>query len=340
MLHGQRLRSLLEQGDFDVIHFHNLSLVGGPHALRWGDAIKLYTAHEHWLVCPTHVLWRHGRELCDGRECFRCSLHYRRPPQLWRHTGLLEREIEQLDAILSPSAFSAAKHREFDFPRELEVMPYFLPDLDATSAAQSDAERYPPAWQRPYFLFVGRLEQIKGLQDVLPHFRADAPADLLVVGTGNYESELRRQAAASPSVHFLGARSPEAIQPLYRDAIATLVPSRCYETFGIVLLESYREHTPVIARRLGPLPEIIESSGGGLLFETSDQLATALARLATDRTTRDEMGTAGHRALCDRWLESCVLEQYFGIIGRIARERGRARVLERLGSSVGPAEVS
>ena len=340
VLHGQRLRSLLEQGDFDVIHFHNLSLVGGPHALRWGDAIKLYTAHEHWLVCPTHVLWRHGRELCDARECFRCSLHYRRPPQLWRHTGLLEREIEQLDAILSPSAFSAAKHREFDFPRELEVMPYFLPDLDSTAAAQPDAEREAPAWERPYFLFVGRLEQIKGLQDVLPHFGAQAPADLLVVGTGNFESELRNQAATSPHVHFLGPRTPEAIRPLYRDAIATLVPSRCYETFGIVVLESFREGTPVIARRLGPLPEIVEPAGGGLLFETGEELAAALAHLATDRAARDRMGAAGHQALRERWLESCVLEQYFGIIGRIAGERGRERVLQRLGPPVGPAEVS
>ena len=94
VFHGARIQDRLERGRFDVIHFHNLSLIGGPRTLRFGDAIKLYMAHEHWLVCPMHVLWRHGRELCEGKQCIRCSLHYRRPPQLWRHTGLLEREIE------------------------------------------------------------------------------------------------------------------------------------------------------------------------------------------------------------------------------------------------------
>jgi len=331
VVHGARIRERLEQGDFDVIHYHNLSLVGGPRALRYGDAIKLYMAHEHWLVCPMHVLWRHGRELCDGRQCLRCSLHYRRPPQLWRHTGLLEREIERLDAILSPSAFSAAKHREFGFPRELEVMPYFLPDLDSDDLEAAQPPAPEPAWERPYFLFVGRLERIKGLQDVLHHFGPDAPADLVVVGTGDYEAALRDQARAFPRVHFLGRREPEAIRPLYRDALATLVPSICYETFGIVILESFRESTPVIARRLGPLPEVVEPVGGGLTFESDAELGRALARLASEAAARAEMGAAGHRALRERWLESCVLQQYFGIIGRIAQQRGRPRVLARLG---------
>ena len=43
------------------------------YVVELGDGIKLYTAHEHWLVCPMHVLWRHGRELCTGRQCLRCS---------------------------------------------------------------------------------------------------------------------------------------------------------------------------------------------------------------------------------------------------------------------------
>ena len=147
VVHGARIRRILEGGRFDVIHFHNVSLVGGPGVLAYGSGIKLYMAHEHWLVCPSHTLWRHDRELCEGRECLRCVLHYRRPPQLWRYTGLLRRRIAHVDAFISPSAFSAAKHREFGFARELEVIPYFLPDPDSGSetaeATAADAPRAP-----------------------------------------------------------------------------------------------------------------------------------------------------------------------------------------------------
>ncbi len=88
LVHGERIRQILAQG-FDVIHFHNVSLVGGPGVLAYGDGIKLYTAHEHWLVCESHILWRHNREPCTGRECLRCVLRAKRPPQAWRATSLI-----------------------------------------------------------------------------------------------------------------------------------------------------------------------------------------------------------------------------------------------------------
>lgn len=331
VVHGRQIRRILEEGDFDVIHFHNISLVGGPGVLRYGDAIKLYMAHEHWLVCPSHVLWRHNRELCTGRQCLRCVLHYRRPPQLWRYTGLLDRASQAVDAFYSPSEFSAGKHAEFGFGRRLEVIPYFLPDLDSGTEAE-DAAGDAESRDRPYFLFVGRLEKIKGLQDVLPHFRGDGAADLLVVGTGEYEETLKDQARASPRVTFLGAKTPAQLRRLYRQAVAVIVPSVCFETFGIVVLEAFRDHTPVIVRNLGPLPEIVRDSGGGLVFETDADLAEAIQRLTHDTALRRRMATDGHAALRARWLETVVIEQYFDLIRRIATARGATRVLEILGS--------
>src|SRR4051812_18506200 len=128
IVHGAALRRLLDDGNFDVIHYHNLSLVGGPAALAFGRGVKLYTAHEHWLVCPTHVLWRYRAEPCPARQCTRCQISYGRPPQLWRHTGLLERELDHVDALIALSCFSRDKHREFGFTRDMEVLPGFVRD--------------------------------------------------------------------------------------------------------------------------------------------------------------------------------------------------------------------
>ena len=123
VLNGRRIDRILREGEFDVINFHNVSLVGGPALLRHGRALKVYMAHEHWLVCPTHVLWRHGRELCTGRQCLRCQLSYRRPPQVWRWTGLLERHLDDIHVFIAMSEFSRDKHREFGFPRDMEILP-------------------------------------------------------------------------------------------------------------------------------------------------------------------------------------------------------------------------
>ncbi len=327
VLNGGRIARLLDERKFDVINFHNISLVGGPGILKYGRALKLYMAHEHWLVCPSHVLWRHNRELCTGRECLKCELTYRRPPQLWRRTGYLERELHHVDAFIAMSEFSRQKHREFGFPREMEVLPYFLPDPEPAGARVGGASPH----ARPYFLFVGRLEKIKGLDDVIPVFRDYPGADLVIAGDGEYGATLRALGEGMPNVRFLGRVPLEELRRYYEHAIGLIVPSVCFETFGIILIEAFRQGTPVIARRIGPFPEIVETSGGGELFGTRDELAGAMRRLQQDPERRARLAAAGYEAFVSRWSERAVVPQYLDIVARAAERKGDRDVLSKLG---------
>ncbi len=326
VVNRKRIRRLFEQGRFDVINFHNVSLVGGPGILAEGDAVKVYTAHEHWLVCPTHVLWRHKRELCTGRECLRCSLHYRRPPQLWRHTGYLDRQLAHVDAFIAKSRFSREKHMEFGFSRDMEVMPYFLPERAASDAAPGGPSPHP----RPFFLFVGRLEAIKGLQDVIPAFGEYRDADLLIAGDGEYADALRALAEGIDRVRFLGRVAPGELRRYYEHALALIVPSICYETFGIILIEAFREGTPVVARRIGPFPEILETCPAGALFSNSEELLSALRGLQSDAETRDTLGRVAREGFEKHWSEEAVLPQYFDIVRRAAERAGKRGVAAAL----------
>jgi glycosyltransferase involved in cell wall biosynthesis len=324
VVNGRRIARLLQIGAFDVINFHNVSLIGGPGLLKYGRAVKIYMAHEHWLVCPTHVLWRHARELCMKRECFRCQLAYHRPPQYWRATGFLERQLHHVDAFIAMSEFSREKHREFGFPREMQVLPASIPDGD-----DLDVTRDKRPSERPYFLFVGRLERIKGLQDVIPVFADYTDADLLVAGDGQYEAELRAQATGMPRVRFVGRVAPSDLVRYFRHAVALIVPSLCFETFGVILLEAFRQSTPVIARRLGPFPEIIEASGGGELFETTDDLIASMRRLQKDGARRDRLGRLGYEAFQKHWRQHVVIPQYLDIAYKAAARKSSSRRLSR-----------
>jgi glycosyltransferase involved in cell wall biosynthesis len=322
VVHGGEIAALLARGRFDVVHFHNVSLVGGPGLFALArDSATVYTAHEHWLVCPTHVLWRYGREPCTARECLRCTLSYGRPPQLWRETGLLERSLRYVDTFIALSEFSRGKHREFGFPRDMEVLPPIVFDADA-AAADAPAERPHP---RPYFFYAGRLERIKGLDDVVPLFAGGAaPADLVIAGTGSHEPALRALAGASPHVRFLGHLPMERLAPLYRHAIAHIAPSVCFETFGNTLVESFRQRAPVIARRIGPFPEIVTHAGGGELFDDAASLRAALGRFAADADYRDRLGAAGRRAYEATWSEEAIVPRYLEIVERTIARRAPA----------------
>ena len=326
VVQGRRIQQLMDEHEFDIVHFNNVSLVGGPGLLRYGSGVKVYEAHEHWLVCPSHVLWRHNREPCDERQCLRCVLHHRRPPQLWRYTGTLERSLEHVDVFIAKSEFSRRKHREFGFPRDMEVLPYFLPDRSRAPAALDVERRH----DRPYFLFVGRLERIKGLDDVIPVFERYHDADLLIAGAGEYEARLRSIAGDNPRVKFLGRVEPESLDVLYRDAEALIVPSECYETFGIIVIEAFRQGTPVIVRDIGPLPELVERSGAGETFRTADELEVALTRMQRDPGERLRRAARARQSFGEYWSESAVVPQYLEILSRAAVKRGREDIAEAL----------
>lgn len=329
VLTGARLTGIMEREQFDVIWLHNVSLVGGPGLMALGKAVKLYEAHEHWLVCPTHVLWRHGREVCTGRQCLRCVLHHHRPPQLWRYTGYLQRQLKHVHAFIAKSRFSRDKHREFGFPREMEVVPYFLPDAP-TNTREPEGSPH----DRPFFLFVGRLERIKGLDDVIPMFRQYPDADLLIAGDGEYGADLRRLAEGVPNVRFLGRVQPEELSRYYHHAIGLIVPSVCYETFGIILIEAFRQGTPVLARKIGPFPEIVERSGGGETFETAEELLPALRRFQHDREYRDARQQAALRSFREYWSEDAVMPQYLNVVRTAALTAGRTSIAEALAEEV------
>lgn len=313
VVHGRRIRRLLREREVDVILFNNVSLVGGPGLLAMGASaaraaparpFTVYIAHEHWLVCPTHVLWRFNREPCDARACTRCVLAYRRPPQVWRYTGALERQLRHVDLFVARSEFSRGKHAAFGFPMPMRVLPYFLPgDLPERPPAGAGGRPH----DRPYFLTVGRLTRIKGVHTVIPVFRQYPEADLLIAGDGEDMARLQALASGMSNVRFLGRVANDDLPRYYEHAVAAIMPSLGYETFGIVLIEAFRHGTPVIARRIGPFPEIVEQSGGGMLFSGDDELRAAMASLQGDPARRRALGTSGYAACRERWSEDVVV---------------------------------
>lgn len=320
--HGRRIRDILEKGNFDIVWHNNASLISGPGLFGVGGGLQVYEAHEHWLVCPMHVLWRYNRELCDSKQCLSCTLSFKRPPQWWRYGNLLSRKARDIDLFIAKSEFSRLKHQEFGFERPMETVPYFLPDM----APAKEGPNHP----RPYFLFVGRLEKIKGLQDVIPQFDQDLAADLIVIGDGDYRKELEAQASGRSSVKFMGRMPPDELARWYRGAVALIVPSVCFETFGIILIESFRMGTPVIARRLGPFPEIVERAEGGSLFENDVELTAALQKFLADTEHRDRAAGKARLAFETHWTESAVLAEYGRALAAAARNSGRTALAARL----------
>ena len=311
---GYRHRLAAQLAGFDVVSFNNPSLLGGPGSLGLGDGVRLYTTHEHWLLCPTHVLFRNGREICQRRTCFSCTLSYHRPPQAWRSTKLLERSVANLDALLCPSRFTAALHREFYPTARVEVLPLFAPTVDALP------QRPPESCDAPFFLYAGRLEPVKGVDALIRAFVDVRGADLVVAGDGSEAASLERLAANAPNIRFLGRLPTAEVARLCAEARALVIPSAGYETFGMVGVEAMSRGTPVVVRDLGPLPELVEA-GGGRTFDTERTLTALLQDLVDDPSEARRLGDEARELAQDLFSETRYFRRFFGIIEDVARTR-------------------
>jgi glycosyltransferase involved in cell wall biosynthesis len=155
-------------------------------------------------------------------------------------------------------------------------------------------------------------------------------AQLWIVGVGDYEPVLRRMAQESPNIKFLGYQSGEQLRTLYKQAVATIVPSRWYEVFGIVILEAFAQGTPVIVRNRGGMPKIIEESGGGFVFNTEKELLNAMDQLLGDQNLRQEVGRRGYEALQQKWSAEVHIKRYLELVEHIATARKEKSVADKI----------
>ena len=184
-----------------------------------------------------------------------------------------------------------------------------------------DPVHYSPAHGLPRdgLLFVGRLTPHKGV-DVL--IRALPPdGALTIVGSEGHDPnfpergypELLRSLASGRRVRFAGAVNDAELATEYRRAVALVLPSverTCYgrtvavsELLGLVVLEAMASGTPVVASRVGGLPEVVEDGETGFLVPPGDvaALRERISRLLDDPALASRMGARARDRVLARW---------------------------------------
>lgn len=156
--------------------------------------------------------------------------------------------------------------------------------------------------------FVKWLEDTYGPDILISAFArvaSVADVELVLVGDGPMESSLRQQAAAlgvDQRVSFLGRMPHESLPRLFQSLDVLAMPSR-RESFGLSALEASACGIPVVASRVGGVPEVVLDDETGLLVPPGDPelLAAALVRLVADEQLRAELGRAGRRLVEARY---------------------------------------
>jgi len=190
----------------------------------------------------------------------------------------------QVDAFIALTEFQRERMIQAGLPADLvHVKPNFYSGNPAI---------VPWADRRPSVVFAGRLSTEKGVLALVRAWLmwgASAP-ELHIVGDGDLRGELEQLAATAPEVpiRFLGQLGGVAAQAEIARARLLVLPSACFETFGMVILEAFALGTPAAVSKIGPLPSIVRQGENGVVFAPGDA-QSLLGVVRTAWETADEL---------------------------------------------------
>jgi glycosyltransferase involved in cell wall biosynthesis len=200
-----------------------------------------------------------GGRVCDT-PCVGCGLRAQ-----W-----LRRLSAAVDAVVAPARFVLERHLELGFfPRARTAIVRWgvptLPDLPPL-----DTPRRPIR-----FLFMGQLRANKGVRVLLDAWAhlGDVDARLEIAGAGDLAEECR--VASGPRLTFHGFASDDRKRDLYRACQVAVLPAIWWEVAPLAVTEAIASGLPVIASRIGGLPELVEDGATGFLVEPRNAIALA-----------------------------------------------------------------
>ena len=278
----------------DVVHVHNTFALISPSvyaAVVRSRVPVVQTLHNFRLLCSQATFLRNGQvcEDCLGRFPWRGVLHrcyHGSAPQsavvaamigLHRAIGTYQKKVSRYIAL---TEFSRSKFIAGGLPAERIAVKSNFVDVPALVDGL------------PRFgaLFVGRLSSEKGTQVLARAAAKGLPAVIDVVGVGPELSSLQ----GVPGLRLLGWLDQPAVYARMREASYLVLPSICYESFPLTVVEAFANGLPVIASRLGSIAELVREGETGLMFEAGnvDDLAEKLAWAEAHPADMARMGRA------------------------------------------------
>lgn len=174
---------------------------------------------------------------------------------------------------------------------------------------------------KKYFLFVGNLNNTKGVKILLQTIKLlPKEINFKIVGTGICEQEYKEFVLHNNlhNVTFCGKMNRSQLIEEYKNCIALITPSTCFEIFGMINIEAFACGKPVIASNIGGIPEIVEDNVNGLLFEPGnvEQLKECILKYWNNQELAIEHGKNGYKKVITQYTE----ERYYCELMKVYEE--------------------
>jgi glycosyltransferase involved in cell wall biosynthesis len=327
----RHMAALLQRERPDIVHVHNVYPLLSPsilNACRDAAIPVVMACQDYSLTCPAAHHLRSGKpcESCLGGKEYWCavkncrssvplSVTYALRTAWARHSRSF---IDGVTLFICPTDFARRKLAQGGIPLDRIVC---LPHMAGIHADSNDAEL------GEYVAYVGRISPEKGISTLTEAARL---SDLPIRAAGPFDEHPNLLRNVPPNLKFVGRLAGEELTCFYRKARLVVVPSVCYETFGLVAAEAMGHGKPVVASRIGGLPEVVDDRANGLLFEPgsatdlSEKMLTlwgnaalcrSLGRHGRNKCLREYSQKAHYRRLVDIYRRAILMTSHGAYMG-------------------------
>ncbi len=264
------ISKIIDEFKPDVVHVHNVFPLISPTIYVVCNQHNLpivQTFHNFRFICPNGLLFIDGKECpfflnkklrCIKNKCYRKSALY----SAWYeaiisfHKKTFKEKINKYIALNN-------------FTKNIFIKAGFDSDKIIVKPNSASADKS-LATDKPdnYILFAGRLSQEKGLMTLLKASARVPSLPLKILGDGPLENEAKKFIKENNLSHieFLGYKPQNVFEKFLANALATILPSECFENCPLTLINSLYLGTPVIASRTGGIPDFVPEEKAGWLF--------------------------------------------------------------------------
>lgn len=303
----REITELVERFRPDIAYVHNVFPLISPslyHVLYRLRIPSVHVIHDFRLWCPN------SRFYINNQPCQSCQMGNYWP-------AVAKRCVQGNAAYSALYAGSLYLNRKLGFTRKIGgyiCLTEFAKNLLLQSQIPEekihvcpnhiDTSAFTPQYGGGrYVLYLGGLYRDKGVMTVAKAFAQLPHIPLKFVGAGDAEAELRDYINSHQlsNVEIVGFKGGQEKLGCLRNSMFTIVPSHCYETFGLVVLEAFASGKPVVASAIGALPYIVQPEETGLLVQPqdADDLATKVRWLYEHPDQIESMGRKA-RAVVER----------------------------------------
>lgn len=287
----------------EVVHAHNWMGRSFLPLKHWSKAKFVATVHDYSLTCATWIRMYEG-DPCTGpglRKCLSCAAENyngraKGAAVALGNWAMMPPERALVDMFIPVSAAVATGNGLTAASSRCRIIPNFIPD-DVDESHDDAAEYRAQLPPDGYLLFVGSLTRQKGIEALLQAYSGLTTAglsgapNLVLVGYTLPETPT----TFPPGVVVLKNWPHTAVMTAWRHSLAGIVPSIWPDPCPTVAMEAMATGKPVIASRIGGLPDIVADGDTGILVppDDPDALRAAMARLIADPALATRMGAAG-----------------------------------------------